>query len=142
MTLKSNNFLKVLRTTLITLITLSLLNFPTITQADSLLRLATSLCESAKTDDRSGMRKKLKSARIRLRNIYSAISCGSTGSLLRVATRSDSIKAAKFIATKIGKRKLGAAEYDGKTILQWTEALVFEGDSGKQAFVDLYNSKL
>jgi len=137
-----NKFLKVLRTTTITLISLSILNFPVTTQADDLLRLATSLCESAKADDRSGMRKKLKSARIRLRQIYAGISCGPTGSLLRVATKSDSLNAATFIATKIGKKNLGSAGADGKTIVQWTEALVFEGDAGKQAFVDLFNSKL
>ena len=110
-----NKFLKVLRTTSFTLIALTILNIPTITQADDMLRLATSLCESAKTDDRSGMRKKLKSARIRLRNIYDGITCGSTGSLLRVATTSDSMQAATFIATKIGKKNLNSTEADGRT---------------------------
>jgi len=139
----SNKFLKILRTTCFTLISLSIISFPTVSQAGELLRLAISLCESAKVDDRSGMRKKLKSAKVRLRLIYSGITCGSTGSLLRVATMSGSLQAATFIATKIGKKKLGAGEEpDGKTIIQWTQSLVLEGDAGKQAFIDLYNSKL
>ena len=61
-----NKLIKTLKTTSITLITLSVISFPSITQANDLERLASSLCESAKTDDRTGMRKKLKSAKIDL----------------------------------------------------------------------------
>ena len=60
-----NKLIKVLKTTSITLISLSIISFPSVSQANDLERLASSLCESAKTDDRSGMRKKLKSAKIR-----------------------------------------------------------------------------
>lgn len=134
-----NKFLKVLKTTSITLFSLSIISFPTVSQANDLDRLVLNLCEAAKADDRSGMRKKLKSAKIRLRNIYSDINCGPSGSLLRVATSSDSLQAATFIATKIGKKHLAAAESDGQTIIQWTESL---GDAGKQPFIDLYNSKM
>ena len=101
-----------------------------------------SLCEAAKTDNRAAMRKKLKSAKLRLRKIYTGINCGSDGSLLRTATSAGAINAATFIATKIGKKNLAAAEQDGKTIVQWTEGLVAAGDASKQAFVDLFNSKM
>ncbi len=114
----------------------------TVTQANDIDRLVSSLCEAAKADDRSGMRKKLKTARLRLRNIYSDIHCGSHGSLLRVATKNGAMEAATFIAVKIGKSNLGAAESDGKTIMQYTQELVSAGDSSKQAFVDFYASKL
>jgi hypothetical protein len=135
----SRTIINSLKITSITIISLSLLNFSSVSRADNLDRLVTSLCESAKTDDRTGMRKKLKSAKIRLRNIYTGINCGPSGSLLRVATSSDSLQAATFIATKIGKKNLSSAESDGKNIVQWTESL---GDSGKQSFIDLYNSKM
>ena len=135
-------FSKLLKTSSVVLLSVSIISFPATTQADELVRLAQNLCEAAKTDDRSGMRKKLKSAKIRLRKIYYGISCGATGSLLRVATKSGSMQAATFIATKIGKKNLAKAEPDGKTIVQWTEALIASGDASKQAFLDLYNSKL
>ncbi|WP_196140577.1 DUF3718 domain-containing protein [Aliikangiella sp. G2MR2-5] len=111
-------------------------------KANDVERLVSSLCESAKADDRSGMRKKLKTARLRLRNIYEGISCGSEGSLLRVATTSGSLEAATFIATKLGKENLGVAEADGKTILQYAQGLVDAGDTSKKAFVELYQSKI
>jgi len=136
---KSNRFLSVACSAIIAT---SVVSYSPPSQADQLLRLAQSLCDAAKTDDRSGMRKKLKSAKIRLRNIYHDLQCGSTGSLLRVATKSDSLQAATFIATKIGKKSLAKPEPDGKNIVQWTEGLVAAGDASKQAFVDLYNSKM
>ncbi|MCW8875968.1 MAG: DUF3718 domain-containing protein [Kangiellaceae bacterium] len=111
-------------------------------EANNLDRLVVSLCESAKSDDRTGMRKKLKSAKIRLKNIYNGVQCGSEGSLLRVATASGSMEAATFIATKIGKKNLAAAESDGVSIVQFAESLVASGDVSKQAFVDLYQSKM
>ena len=111
-------------------------------KANDLTRLAVSLCESAKSDDRSLMRKKLRSAKIRLRDIYAAISCGADGSLLRVATKAGSINAATFIATKIGKKNLAEAEGDGKNIMQWTEGLISAGDASKQNFAELYASKM
>jgi hypothetical protein len=140
--MKRNKLSRLVKTASIALFSLSMTTLPPATQANDLMRLAQNLCEAAKSDDRSGMRKKLKSAKIRLRNIYSGISCGPQGSLLRVATSSGSMQAATFIATKIGKSNLAAAEADGKTVLQWAEELVASGDASKQAFVDLFKSKL
>ena len=111
------------------------------TKANDLDRLVVNLCESAKSDDRRTMRKKLDTARVRLRSIYSGIRCGSEGSLLRVATSSGSINAAKYITAKINKTDLTAPEEDGITIIQFAEKLVSNGDASKQAFVDMYNSK-
>lgn len=130
------------KTTAFSLMILGFISYSTTSTASDLDRLVTSMCEAAQTDDRSGMRKKLKSAKIRLKAIYSGVNCGPKGSLLRVATAAGSMEAARFIATKIGKKKLSSAEADGKTIIQWTEGLVAAGDASKQAFVDLYNSKL
>ncbi|MGX5173342.1 DUF3718 domain-containing protein [Aliikangiella sp. IMCC44653] len=132
---------KTLKGALFASLTIATLNYSPVTQANDLQRLAESLCEAAKTDDRSGMRKKLRSAKIRLRNIYAGINCGS-GSLLRTATTAGSMEAATFIATKIGSDNISSPESDGKNIIQWTEGLVSAGDASKQAFLDLFNSKL
>ena len=142
MKLSNLKVFKVFRASALTLVLMSTISLPQTAQADDLLRLAKSLCEAAKTDDRSGMRKKLRSAKMRLKNIYYGISCGSTGSLLRVATKAGSMGAATFIATKIGKKGLKEPGKDGKSIVEWTQGLVASGDASKQAFVDLFNSKL
>jgi len=109
---------------------------------DDLLRLAISLCDFAKADDRTSMRRKLKAAGMKLRAIYPAISCGSEGSLLRVATLNNALEAATFLASKAGKKNLTAAESDGKNILEWAEGLVAAGDASKQPFVDLFKDKM
>lgn len=110
--------------------------------ADDLQRLAENLCDYAKTDNRASMRKKLKSARMRLKAIYPGLICGAGGSLMRVAVTNNAESAAKFIATKAGKKGLGAPENDGKTVLQYAEGLVAAGDASKQVYVDLIKSKL
>jgi len=115
---------------------------PQKTQASDLQRLAENLCDYAKNNNRASMRKKLKSARMRLKAIYPGLICGTGGSLMRVAVANDAPDAAKFIATKAGKRSLGAAEKDGKTVLEFAEGLVAAGDASKQAYVDLIKSKL
>ena len=111
-------------------------------KANDLQRLAENLCDYAKTDNRASMRKKLKSARMRLKAIYPGLICGAGGSLMRVAVTNNAESAAKFIATKAGKKGLTAPENDGKTVLQYTEGLVAAGDASKQVYVDLIKSKL
>ncbi len=112
------------------------------TQAGDLQRLAENLCEYAKTDNRASMRKKLKGANMRLKAIYPGLICGAGGTLMRVAVSNDAMAAAKFIASKAGKRSLAIVENDGKTVLEFTEGLVAGGDAGKQPFVDLIKKKL
>ena len=111
-------------------------------KADSLQRLAENLCEYAKTDNRASMRKKLKGARMKLKAIYPGLICGKSGSLMRVAVANDSMNAAKFIASKAGKKGLQGVEKDGKTALQFTESLVAAGDASKQAFVTVIQAKM
>ena len=115
---------------------------PNQAKADSLQRLAENLCEYAKTDNRASMRKKLKGARMKLKAIYPGLICGAGGSLMRVAVSNNALNAAKFIASKAGKKSLGGVEKDGKTALQFTEGLVASGDAGKQAFVDVIQAKM
>jgi len=115
---------------------------PQTVQANDLQRLAENLCDYAKNNNRASMRKKLKSARMRLKKIYPGLICGSAGSLMRVAVVNGSIDAAKFIATKAGKKALSISEKDGKTALEFTQNLVASGDASKQSYVDLIQSKL
>ncbi len=115
---------------------------PQQTNASDLQRLAENLCDYAKTDNRASMRKKLKTARMRLKAIYPGLICGKGGSLMRVAVTNNAESAAKFIATKAGKKSLAAPEKDGKTVLEYTEGLVAAGDASKQLYVELIKSKL
>ncbi|MBV1908544.1 MAG: DUF3718 domain-containing protein [Kangiellaceae bacterium] len=137
-----NKLITNIKTLAISLTVLSILAMPEKSQADDLQRLAENLCDYAKNNNRASMRKKLKSSRMKLKMLYPGLICGKSGSLMRVAVTNDSIDAAKFIATKAGKKGLAAAEKDGKTVLEFTEALVAAGDATKQPFVDLIKSKL
>lgn len=103
-------------------------------------RLAVSLCEGAAANNRSVMRKKLKQARLRLRDIYDGLRCGKQGSLARVAINADAMEAAKYIFKKSKKEALTKVDSDGKNILQYAQGLVAAGDSSKQAYVDLIQS--
>jgi len=112
-------------------------------------RIVASLCDYAKGNDRTLMRKKLKQNHLRLRRIYGGVMCGaregfSGGSLLRLATYFNAFKSAKYITQLIGPQRVNASEKDGQTILQWTQALA-ASDSAKAAnlkqFIDLYASK-
>ena len=134
--LNTSKILTVTTLVLVTLIT------PQNSKANDLQRLAENLCDYAKDNNRASMRKKLKAARMKLKAIYPGLICGAGGSLMRVAVTNDAIDAAKFIATKAGKKGLATAEQDGKTILEYTEGLVAAGDASKQPYVDLIKSKL
>lgn len=118
-------------------------------KAGELDRVVSSLCDYAKNNNRSAMRKKLKQAKLKLRHVYGGITCGAVdgfpgGSLLRVSTFFGSFDAAKFITTQIGKKGVTSSEADGKNILAWTESLKASGGSKAaniQEFIDLYKSK-
>lgn len=139
---RKTKLFKTLQHASLTALLMAAATFSPMSQATDVERLVRNLCDAAKSDDRAGMRKRLKTAKMRLRKIYAGVHCGSDGSLLRTATSAGALNAATFIATKIGKKNLAAVEKDGKNIVQWTEGLVAGGDASKQAFVDLYNSKM
>lgn len=93
---------------------------------DEMLRLATSLCEYAKGNDRTMLRKKLKDANLNLRQVHGGILCAKDdkyagGTLLRSAFAHGSTEAIEFILSQIGSAGVTAAEHDGKTILQYAE---------------------
>jgi hypothetical protein len=121
---------------------------PTFSKADDLNAVISSLCDYAKNNNRTSMRKKLKQARLKLRKIYQGVQCGAGdgfegGSLLRVSTYFGAYESAKFIATKIGAKGISNAENDGKNILTWTEALQNSGSASTDLvkFIQLFKSK-
>ncbi len=108
---------------------------------DEYTRLAATLCDYAKANDRTLFRKKIKDADLQLRRIYGGIQCGADGAfkggtLLRAAIANNATDVAEFILSQVGNAAVSTAEHDGKTILQWTEEQA-AADAAKKPFVDM-----
>jgi hypothetical protein len=147
LTLLENNKMKLLTMIVLTIVLMAAPTSLTKTQGADLDLLAQTLCDLAKNNGRSKMRKKLKAAKLRLRSIYTGITCAGDdkftgGSLLRMATAHGAIDSANFLATKAGKAALAYAEHDGKNIIEWTQSMIDSGDADKQEFLELYQSKI
>ncbi len=84
-------------------------------------QLAANICNYVQTDDKNRLRKKLKESSIKLRSIYSRVSCNGD-SLLKTALKSGSNKVGTFVAKRLPPSELGAAEADGQTIVSWAES--------------------
>lgn len=70
-------------------------------------QLVASICDYVATDQKSRLRKKLKESRVKLRNIYSSISCNGM-SLIRFAVDKNSVDIGVFIVKKIPASKLSS----------------------------------
>jgi len=108
---------------------------------DEYTRLAATLCDYAKANDRTLFRKKLKDADLQLRRIYGGVLCAKDGgfaggTLLRTAIANNATDVADFILSQVGNSAVSNPEHDGKTILQWTEEQA-AADASKKAFIDL-----
>ena len=95
-------------------------------------RLMVSICDLVKNNNRSALRKKLKSANLKLRTSYNALVCQpeadfAGGSLLRAASFYGSTDISKFLVRKIKKEQLTAKEHDGKSIIEWSEKALSSG---------------
>ncbi|NKF49638.1 DUF3718 domain-containing protein [Shewanella sp. WXL01] len=84
-------------------------------------QLVANICNYVQSDDKNRLRKKLKESRVKLRNIYSGVSCDGS-SLLRTAYNANASSVGEFIAKRLSSKELNAAEADGSTILQWADA--------------------
>jgi len=71
-------------------------------------QLAASLCDYVAADDKSRLRKKMKETRIKLRNVFSGISC-SGNNLLRHAMANNAEGTGKFIVKKLPKSILASS---------------------------------
>ncbi|MGE6435331.1 DUF3718 domain-containing protein [Shewanella baltica] len=83
--------------------------------------LVASICDYVKANDKNRLRKKLKESRVKLRQIYSGISCDGA-SLLRTAYGASANDAGEFVAKRLSVTELSVAEADGMTIQAWAEA--------------------
>lgn len=84
-------------------------------------QLVANICDYVKANDKNRLRKKLKENRVKLRNIYSGVSCDGN-SLLRTSLNAGSNDVGEFIAKRLAASELSTPEADGKTILDWAEA--------------------
>ncbi|MDT3293966.1 DUF3718 domain-containing protein [Shewanella sp. SP2S2-6] len=83
--------------------------------------LVASICDYVKANDKNRLRKKLKESRVKLRQIYTGISCDGA-SLLRTAYGASANDAGEFVAKRLSVTELSVAEADGMTIQAWAEA--------------------
>ncbi|WP_193049714.1 DUF3718 domain-containing protein [Pseudoalteromonas undina] len=79
-------------------------------------QLAVSVCEYIAADDKNRLRSKLKSSRVKIRNIYDAVFCNGNN-LLRHAVASNAVDAGEYIVKNLSKSSLE----DGADIA-WAEA--------------------
>ena len=78
-------------------------------------QLAVSICEYIAADDKNRLRSKLKSSRVKIRNIYDAVQCNGNN-LLRHAVASNAIDTGEYIVKNLSKSSLA----DGADI-SWVE---------------------
>ncbi len=71
-------------------------------------QLAASLCDYVAADDKKRLRKKLKEARIKIRNVFDGVSCGGNN-LLRHAIANNANGAGEFIVKKLPKSVLASS---------------------------------
>ncbi|SFB80100.1 DUF3718 domain-containing protein [Pseudoalteromonas denitrificans] len=70
-------------------------------------QLAASLCDYVAADDKSRLRKKIKESRVKLRNIFSGVTC-SGNNLLRHAMVNNADGTGQFMVKKLPKALLAA----------------------------------
>jgi len=97
--------MKYLKIALILTIFLSPVLYTRPAAADDFMVLATALCDYTKANDRTQIRKKLKRAKMKLRKIYSAITCNEK-TLHQFAVENKADDVVKFYETKIKADKL------------------------------------
>ncbi|MCL1141914.1 DUF3718 domain-containing protein [Shewanella gaetbuli] len=97
------------------LIAASFVSAPAVANTD---QLVANICDYVKSDDKNRLRKKLKESRVKLRNIYTGVSCDGS-SLLRTAYNSNANDVGEYIAKRLGADDLQVPEADGQTILDW-----------------------
>lgn len=79
-------------------------------------QLAVSICEYIAADDKNRLRSKLKSSRVKIRNIFDAVKCNGNN-MLRHAIESGAADAGEYIVKNLSKSSLA----DGADIA-WAES--------------------
>lgn len=83
--------------------------------------LASNLCGYVAANNKSRVRRTLKSNGVRLRNVYTDVKCNGL-SLIRFALSSNADDAGAFLGKRLSASILGKSEEDGQTVLEWAEA--------------------
>ncbi len=99
---------------------------------ETIERLSPSLCEYVKADDRSSIRKKLKTANLEIRDVYIGFACQpdgnfNGGSLLKAASYYGATEVSSFLIKKLKKEDLQYVEHDGKKTFDWVKEAVAGG---------------
>jgi hypothetical protein len=83
------------------------------------------ICDVIKTNDKSGLRKKMKTAQsdygLKLADYYGGITCGGS-SMIRYAIINGAADTGALLVKKLSKKVLRAPEGDGMTALAWAQA--------------------
>ncbi|PWK49196.1 DUF3718 domain-containing protein [Pleionea mediterranea] len=114
---------------------------------DEINRLSSALCEYIKNDDRTSIRKKLRSANLDLRKTYTGFVCQPEGdfkggSLLRTATYFGASQVSTFLIRKMERSDIAFKEHDGKTTVEWAKEAVESGavknaDKAKSIYAEM-----
>lgn len=91
-------------------------------QATDIGALLAGICDTVAGDDKGRFRKKLKDARVKLRNIYDGITCGGVP-LVRYAMQNNANSVGEFIVSR-----MPASHFAGSGDADWAAANGF-GDS-------------
>ena len=108
--------MKLLATLLSVTLVLGSVSYSAPAKSADVASLLAGLCENVATDNKSRLRKKLKEAGVKLRNIYDGITCGGEP-LVRYAM----IKGVNGAGTFIVKR-MPASHFAGSGDLDWANA--------------------
>ena len=110
--------MRFLPTTLAVVIAASVYTIPAPVQAND--QLVANICNYVQADDKNRLRKKLKEARVKLRNVYEGVACDGD-SLLRYAMKSGANDVGEFMAKRLSTDDLNVKEADGMTVVEWAE---------------------
>lgn len=91
-------------------------------EARDLGALLAGICDTVESDNKSRFRKKLKDARVKLRNIYDGVTCGGLP-LVRYAMQANANSVGEFIVSR-----MPASHFAGSGDADWAAANGF-GDS-------------
>lgn len=122
--------MKLFTTVLAGVLVLGMAVAPKQAQANDVASLLAGLCENVATDNTSRIRKKLKEAGVKLRNIYDGITCGGE-TLVRYAM----VKGANKAGTYIVKR-MPASHFATSGDLDWANANGHGGSEIAKAIQD------
>ncbi len=107
---------------LCSIVSTAMLALPTFTvSAAADISTYESICNYTAQNDTSRVRKSLRTASVRLREIYNDFQCNGM-TVLRFAMENNAEDVGTFIAKSVSKRDLENPEPDGQTIMQWVEA--------------------